>query len=105
MFKSAISNSIGTSEVTLQTVPAGKTHIVLCIIAKNRTTSDVAAAVKVVKADSTTIDIIPSLPNWIPNELMQWEGKLILEAGDTIKAVSGTANSIDVMTNYTEDDA
>lgn len=103
MLKGTVVNNIGTTLTTIQTVPAGKVHILLSALIKNKLDATVGIQVKVVKSTGETIDLISSVPKSISYELKEWEGKLILEAGDMIKAISDTAASVDVMTNYTEE--
>lgn len=104
MLKSKIVNAVGTTEVTVQTAPVGKAHIVLGVIARNKTGGIVGGVVKVVKSTGETLDLIPASPLWLPYENQYWEGKLFLEAGDMIKTVSDTASSLDIITSYTEED-
>lgn len=104
MLKSKLVNAIGTSIATIQTVPTDKVHIVLTIIAKNKLNQSISGQIQVVKASGETIDIIGAVPEWVPYEIQMWEGKLILEPGDMIKAISSVDAAIDVMTNYTEED-
>ena len=103
MLKGTVVNNIGTTLTTIQTVPAGKVHIVLTIIAKNKLNQNISGQVQVVKVSGETIDIIGAVPEWVPYEIQLWEGKLILESGDMIKAISSVDAAIDIMTNYTEE--
>ena len=106
MFKSKVVNAIGTAAATIQTVPAGDVHMVLSVFATNKLTADnafIAAQIQVVKTTGEVFNLIDSTPPFIPGEMKLWEGKVFLEASDMIKAVSDTAASLDVMTNYVEE--
>lgn len=103
MLYSVVSNSVGTTAVTVQTVPASDVHIILGIIVRNKLNANVGARVYVQKSGGATIDLIGTSPLMLPYEILTWEGKLFLTAGDMIKVVSDTASSLDIMTSYTEE--
>ena len=105
MFKSKVVKAVGTDVVTIQTVPAGNVHMVLSVFATNKLTTDtlVAAQVQVVKTTGEVFNLIDVKPPLISGEMKLWEGKIFLEAGDSIKTVADNAASLDVMTNYVED--
>lgn len=103
MLHGTVVNSVGTTAVTVQTVPASDVHIILGIILRNKLNANVAGRVYVQKSGGATIDIIGNTPVMLPYEILTWEGKLFLEAGDMIKVISDTASSLDIMTSYTEE--
>ena len=102
MLKSKILNDIGTTLTTVQTVPSSNVNIVLMVSIKNKLTTNTAVDVTAVKSTGEIFSVIPVSPVVLPGEVVTWEGKMFLEAGDMIKVVSDQAASIDIMTNYVE---
>lgn len=105
-FKSYTKASVSTSTVDVYTVAGGTTATVIGIVLTNRLGTGVTYAdVLVDKADVTADDV------YLVRNVKLYDGgsytlsdtgKIILETGDKIRAVSNTLNSVDIMVSVLE---
>ena len=96
-FKNEKSESIGTTETTVYTVPASTTSVTIGCNVANRTTATINVDVKL----GTTF-IVKGAPIPANSALSVLDGKIILEAAETIKVTSDTASSADVILSVLE---
>ena len=97
VFKNYTSESVGTSEVTVYTVPADTTAIILGCNLASTYSSSVDVTVKI-----NTTHLIKDVPVPSGSALSVLDGKIVAEAGDTIKVTSDTASSVDVVVSVME---
>ena len=96
-FKNATSASVGTSPATTYTVPGATTSVMIGCNLANTTASRIevdvqAAGVYIVKG--------VSIPSGVALSVL--DGKIILEAADTVVVTSDTASSCDVIVSILE---
>lgn len=96
-FKNYTSASVGTSPVTTYTVPASTTTVVLGLSIANTETSSINISVQVAGIYLTKNTPIPS-----GSALSVLDGKLVLEATDTVVVTSDTAASADALLSIME---
>lgn len=103
VFKSAIAQNIGTTDVTVYTVPALTTTTIIGLSLCNTTGQGVTSNIKVTKG-ATTVHMLKSVP--IPNGstviAVGGDQKVVLEAGDILKVSSSAATSIDAILSVLE---
>ena len=97
-FKRYTSTSIGTGATTVYTVPSATTAIVLGFNLSNRVTSSVTADCQV-----AGVYIVKGVPLPANSGLSVLDGKIILEAGDTVVVTGNTASSVDVILSVMEE--
>jgi len=102
-FKSAVTKDVGTSNVSVYTVPAAKTAVLIGITMANTTASQITVNA-VLTRSGTDYYIIKSaiVPSgsafvWTGGEL-----KTVVMTGDIIKVASSDAASVDVVLSYLE---
>lgn len=100
-FKSAVNQSIGTSDVSVLTA-IGQTTVIGMSIA-NTLTSSITIDVKYTKG-ATTVYIVKAAPIAPGGSLIVFGGeqKLVLETGNVLKVRSSSASSVDTVTSYLE---
>lgn len=96
-FKNYTSASVGTGATTVYTVPASTTSIMMGCNLANRTTSQIAVDVQV-----AGVYLIKGAPIPANSALGVLDGKIILEAADTVVVTSDTASSADVIVSVLE---
>lgn len=96
-FKNYTSASVGTGATTVYTVPASTTSIMMGCNLANRTTSQIAVDVQV-----AGVFLVKGAPIPANSALSVLDGKVILEAADTVVVTSGTASSADVIVSVLE---
>ena len=96
-FKSEVSTSLAASEVTVYTCPAATEAIVIGFHIANTSGAEIAVDVK--KAGAVLINDAP-----IPygSTLVPFEGKLVLEATETLTVTPNTAGACDVSVSILE---
>jgi len=96
-FKNYVSTSVGTTPVTVYTVPSATTSVTIGCNIANRTNSAIYVDVQV---GSTYI--IKGAPVPSGSALSVLDGKIILEATETLVVTSDTADSADVILSVLE---
>lgn len=96
-YKNYTSASVGTSPVTTYTVPASTAAIVIGCNLSNVTTSQITVDVQV-----AGVYLIKDAPIPSGSALSVLDGKIILEAADTVVVTSDTATSADVIVSVLE---
>ena len=96
-FKNYTSASVGTSPVTTYTVPSVTTAVLIGCTVANTTTSHIVVDVQV-----AGVYLIKAAPVPRGSSLSVLDGKVILEATDTIVVTSDTATSVDVIVSVLE---
>ena len=96
-FKNATDTGVGTSFSTAYTVPAATTAVMIGMTVANLGVSQIAIEVKCAGAYLVKAAAIPS-----GSSLSVLDGKIILEAGDTVEVKSDTAASADVIVSILE---
>ena len=96
-FKNYTSASVGTSPVTTYTVPSSTTSVTIGLTISNTTTSQVTVDVQ-----AAGVYIIKDAPIPSGSALSVLDGKVILEAADTVVVTSHTAASADVILSVLE---
>ena len=96
-FKNYTSTSIGTSEITVYTVPSATTSVIIGLNIANRTASTIK-----VSAELGTTYIVKDAPIPAGSALSVLDGKIIAEAADTISVTSDTASSADAIVSVLE---
>ena len=105
-FKNAQSIGVGTSEVSVYTVPSSTTTTIVGLSCANTTTtSPIKVGIRGFdRSASTHAYVVKNAEIFEGGALVAVGGdqKLVLETGDIIKVVSDTGNSIDVIVSYME---
>ncbi len=96
-FKNYTSASVGTGATTVYTVPASTTAIMMGCNLANRTASQIAVDVQV-----AGVYLVKGAPIPANSALGVLDGKIILEAADTVVVTSDTASSADVIVSVLE---
>lgn len=96
-FKNYTSATVGTSETTVYTVPASTTSVMIGCNVANVTAATINVDVKL-----GTIYIVKGAPVPSNSALSVLDGKIILEAAETIKVTSDTASSADIILSVLE---
>lgn len=96
-FKNYTSASVGTGATTTYTVPSATTAIMMGCNLANRTTSQIAVDVQV-----AGVYLVKGAPIPANSALGVLDGKIILEAADTVVVTSDTASSTDVIVSVLE---
>lgn len=96
-FKRYTSTGVGTTATTVRTVAASTTTVVVGIQLANTTTSAIEVDVQAAGAY-----VIKSAPIPAGAALSVLDGKIILEAADTVVVTSDTASSCDVILSVME---
>jgi len=96
-FKNYTSASVGTGATTVYTVPASTTSIMMGCNLANRTGSQIAVDVQV-----AGVYLVKGAPIPANSALSVLDGKIILEAADTVVVTSDTASSTDVILSVLE---
>ena len=96
-FKNATDTGVGTSFSTAYTVPASTTAVMIGMTVANLGVSQIAIEVKCASTHLVKGAAIPS-----GSSLSVLDGKIILEAGDTVEVKSDTAASADVIVSILE---
>jgi len=101
-FKRQTSNSIGSSYTTVYTVPGSTTTVIIGGVVSNTGTGTVNVEVAV--NDGTNDINLTGKDTPIPagTALSFIDGKVVLQAGDVIKAKGSVANELDVMLSIME---
>ena len=105
-FKNAQSIGVGTSEVSVYTVPSSTTTTIVGLSCANTTsTSPIKASIRVNDSSASThAYVVKNAEIFEGGSLVAVGGdqKLVLETGDILKVISDTGNSIDVIVSYME---
>ena len=96
-FKNYTSASVGTGATTTYTVPSATTAIMMGCNLANRTTSQIAVDVQ-----CAGVYLVKGAPIPANSALGVLDGKIILEAADTVVVTSDTASSTDVILSVLE---
>jgi len=98
-FRNDLQRNVGTSPVDL--VVGGNYDAVIGIRICNTTTGTVLASCQIVNGGNDHfIAKNVSIPPNSAIELIQGGAKIVLESGDTLKAQSDTASSLDIVTSF-----
>lgn len=96
-FKNYTTTSAGTSPVTVYTVPSSTTSVMIGCNLSNTTASQIKVDVQV-----AGVYLVKAVPIPAGAGLSVLDGKIILEAADTIVVTSDTASSCDVIASVLE---
>lgn len=96
-FKNYTSASVGTGATTVYTVAASTTAIMMGCNLSNTTTSQIAVDVQ-----CAGVYLVKGAPIPANSALSVLDGKIILEAADTVVVTSDTASSADVILSVLE---
>lgn len=96
-FLNYTASGVGTTGTTVYTVPASTTAVVIGLNAANVETSQIS-----VDAELASTFLVKGAPIPANSALSLLDGKIILEAGDTVVVTSDTAASADVILSVLE---
>lgn len=96
-FKNYTSASVGTSPVTVYTVPASTTSVTIGLTIANTTASQITVDVQ-----CAGVYVVKDAPIPAGAALSVLDGKIILETTDTVVVTSDTATSADVILSVLE---
>lgn len=96
-FKNYTSSGIGTSATTVYTVPSATVAVVIGMNFANVSTSQIT-----VDAQVNGVYLIKAAPIPAGSSLSALDGKIILEAADTLEVTSSAASSVDVILSVLE---
>ena len=96
-FKNYTSTSVGTSPVTTYTVPALTTSVTIGLTIANTTASQITVDVQ-----AAGVYVVKGAPIPAGSALSVLDGKIILEAADTVVVTSSAATSADVILSVLE---
>lgn len=97
VFKNYTSASVGTSPVTVYTVPSATTSVTIGLTIANTTTSQITVDVQ-----AAGVYVIKDAPIPAGSALSVLDGKIILETTDTVVVTSSAATSADVILSVLE---
>ena len=102
-FKRYTSNGIGTSLTTVYTVPTGKTTVIIGGVVSNTDSSTTINATISVNDGSNEINLTGAdTPIPSGTALSFIDGKVVLQAGDIVKAKGSVASKLDIMLSIME---
>ena len=90
------------TDITVYTVPASTTTIIIGLTISNLINTSITADVKLENADGDNIHIGKNLPIPSGSALNALTGKVVMETGDILKVQSDTANSADIALSIME---
>lgn len=96
-FKNYTNASVGTGATTTYTVPASTTSVMIGCNLSNTTTSQIKVDVQ-----AAGVYLVKGVPIPAGSALSVLDGKVILEAADTVVVTSDTATSCDVIVSVLE---
>jgi biopolymer transport protein ExbD len=96
-FKNYTSSNVGTSPATVYTVPGATTSVTIGLNISNVTTSQITVDVQ-----AAGVYVVKDAPIPAGSALSVLDGKIILEAADTVVVTSDTATSADVILSVLE---
>lgn len=96
-FKNYTSSSVGTTPVTTYTVPSATTSVTIGLNIANTTASQITVDVQ-----AAGVYVVKDAPIPAGSALSVLDGKIILEATDTVVVTSDTATSADVILSVLE---
>jgi len=102
-FKLKTKASVGVSTENVYVVPAATTTTVIGITLANRSGSSINVGIGVTRASEDDVNILKTVPIPQGSSLEVMAGnKLVLEATDTLTAISDVASSLDVSVSILE---
>ena len=96
-FNNYTAAAVGTSPVTVHTVAGGKEAVTIGLNLANVSVSQIAVDVQV-----AGVYLIKGVPIPANSAVSVLDGKIVLEAGDTVVVTSGAAASVDVVLSVLE---
>lgn len=97
VFKNYTSASVGTSPVTTYTVPSSTVAVTIGLTIANTTASQITVDVQ-----AASVYVVKGAPIPAGSALSVLDGKIILEAADTVVVTSSAATSADVILSVLE---
>jgi hypothetical protein len=97
VFKNHTSASVGTSPVTTYTVPSATVAVTIGLTIANTTASQITVDVQ-----AAGVYVVKGAPIPSGSALSVLDGKIILEAADTVVVTSSAATSADVILSVLE---
>ena len=97
VFKNYTSSAVGTGATTVYTVPASTVGVVIGLNLANISSTQVS-----VDAQVNGVYLIKAAPIPAGSALSALDGKIILEAADTLAVTSSDASSVDVILSVLE---
>jgi hypothetical protein len=97
VFKNYTSASVGTSPVTTYTVPSATVAVTIGLTIANTTASQITVDVQ-----AASVYVVKGAPIPAGSALSVLDGKIILEAADTVVVTSSAATSADVILSLLE---
>jgi len=102
-FKLKTKASVGVTTEDVYVVPAATTTTVIGITLSNKTGSSINVGIGVTRSTSDDVNILKTVPIPQGSSLEVMAGnKLVLEATDTLTAISDVASSLDVSVSILE---
>jgi hypothetical protein len=96
-FKNYTGSAVGTSPSTIYTVPAATTSVTIGLNIAN-----VSSGIIAVDVQAAGVYVVKDAPIPAGSALSVLDGKIILEAADTVVVTSDTASSADVILSVLE---
>ena len=96
-FKNYVAASVGTSATTVYTVPASTTAVTIGLSVANTSASQITVDVQ-----AAGVYVVKGAPIPAGSGLSVLDGKIILEATDTVVVTSSAATSADVILSVLE---
>lgn len=102
LLNSAIASSIGTTKVSVLTVPAGNAAVLIGANLANILTNAMPSCTVSINRGGTEVTLIKAVPIPVNSGFVfsGTEQKIVLQAGDILNVVSDMAASIDVVISY-----
>jgi hypothetical protein len=101
-FKRQTTNSVGSAFTTVYTVPVGKTTVIIGGVVSNTGTTTVDTEIAI-NDGSNDINITgKDTPVPAGTALSFIDGKVVMQAGDVLKAKGSVAGQLDVMLSFME---
>jgi len=97
IFKNSTDTGVGTTPSTSYTVPATTTSVMIGMTVANTVSQQVIVSVQV-----AGVYLVKEAPVPAGSSLSVLDGKIILEASDTVVVTSNVASSIDVIVSILE---
>jgi outer membrane protein assembly factor BamA len=95
-------STAANTDLTVYTVPASTTTIIIGLTISNLTNNSITADVKLENVNGDNIHIGKNLPIPSGSSLNALTGKVVMETGDILKVQSDTVNSADIALSIME---
>jgi hypothetical protein len=103
-FKKFVQSTITAAQVTIYTVPGATQDVIKDIDVTNTTAAAATVSINLVPSggSAATANLLAGTWSIPANSTVHWTGTQVLNAGDFISVISGTANACNIMVSGLE---